>query len=92
VTNRFQLAGYQKLAQINVRRAVRTLSRGRIVVTDRLHAAVLGTLLGLPVIAMDNSYGKVSSIYNDYLGSLPAVMFAETATAVKAMIDAMGNR
>jgi len=37
------------------------LSRGEVVVTDRLHAHILCLLLGIPHVALDNSYGKLSS-------------------------------
>jgi len=36
-----------------------TLHTARVVVTDRLHGAILGLLAGRPVIAADNSYGKI---------------------------------
>ena len=35
-----------------------------IVVTDRLHVGICGYLLGKEVILIDNSYGKLSSVYN----------------------------
>ena len=36
-----------------------TLHTARVVVTDRLHGAIFGLLAGRPVIAADNSYGKI---------------------------------
>lgn len=56
--------------------AVRLLSRGRVVVTDRLHAAILGMLMGKPVIAIDNVNGKLSAAYRDFLGDASNVRFA----------------
>lgn len=35
------------------------LSRGRVVVTDRLHGAILAAQMGIPTVALDSSYGKV---------------------------------
>lgn len=60
----FQLAMLQvwdRLAWQRTKRGCDLLSRGRIVVTDRLHAHILSTLLGIPNIVLDNSYGKLSS-------------------------------
>ena len=37
------------------------LARGRICLTDRLHVHVLCTLMGIPHIVLDNSYGKIRS-------------------------------
>ena len=36
-----------------------TLHAARLVVTDRLHGAIFGLLAGRPVVAADNSYGKI---------------------------------
>jgi pyruvyl transferase EpsO len=50
---------YDPLARHRLRRGVTLLSRGRRVVTDRLHAHILSLLLGIPHCVLDNSYGKV---------------------------------
>lgn len=60
------VAGYRGQAALNAAQARRALSRGRILVTDRLHAAVLGALSGMPVPVGDNSSEKISAIYPDY--------------------------
>jgi pyruvyl transferase EpsO len=51
---------WDRLAWQRTNRGCELLSRGRIVVTDRLHAHILSTLLGIPNIVLDNSYGKLS--------------------------------
>ncbi|KAJ3063251.1 hypothetical protein HK102_008526, partial [Quaeritorhiza haematococci] len=38
------------------------LSRGRVVVTDRLHATILSTLMGKPHVYLENSYGKITHL------------------------------
>lgn len=68
------------MARINVQSARRILSIGRVVVTDRLHAAVLGALMKKPVVVLDNVYGKIAPIHRDYLGRMPQVTFVESAT------------
>jgi exopolysaccharide biosynthesis predicted pyruvyltransferase EpsI len=40
------------------------LSTGRVVVTDRLHAAILCDLLGIPCVRLDNTYGKVFGYFD----------------------------
>jgi pyruvyl transferase EpsO len=35
------------------------LSQGRVLVTNRLHATILATLMGMPVFYADNTYGKI---------------------------------
>ena len=69
-------ASFDELAAFNVRAASAILARGRIVVTDRLHAAVLAALLGIPVIALDNANRKISAAYDAYLHRLPHLRFA----------------
>ncbi|UOY00223.1 polysaccharide pyruvyl transferase family protein [Blastococcus sp. PRF04-17] len=64
------------MARANVFFARRVLGRGRVVITDRLHAMVLASLSGIPVIALDNSYGKVSAIYREYGHELSGTRFA----------------
>jgi exopolysaccharide biosynthesis predicted pyruvyltransferase EpsI len=51
---------YDQLAGLRIRRGVAVLSQGRRLVTDRLHGHIIGTLLGLPQIVLDNNYGKIS--------------------------------
>ena len=69
--------------------AVDILSTGRVVVTDRLHAAVFGILLGKPVVMVDNANKKLSRIHRDYLHRLPDVHLVddfEEAARVTASI------
>jgi pyruvyl transferase EpsO len=47
-----------------VRDGIRSVSKHKEVISDRLHAMLLGLLLKRRVLAMDNSYGKVS-VYAD---------------------------
>jgi pyruvyl transferase EpsO len=46
-------------ARRNLQRGMKLLSRGRVVVTDRLHAHILCTLMHVPHVVLDNSYGKI---------------------------------
>lgn len=49
-----------RLDAARLERGLATLGQGKIVVTDRLHAHILSTLLGKPHLVADNSYGKIS--------------------------------
>jgi exopolysaccharide biosynthesis predicted pyruvyltransferase EpsI len=57
---------HDSLAELRVQRGVDLLSRGRRLETDRLHAAVLGLQMGMPVTVRDNSYGKVHELFNTW--------------------------
>jgi pyruvyl transferase EpsO len=54
-------AAFERMATVRVERGLRLLSRGRRIVTDRLHGHILATLLGIPHTALDNEYGKLSA-------------------------------
>lgn len=49
-----------------LRRGCATLSEGRVVITDRLHAHILSLLLGIPSVIIDNSYGKLRNFYETW--------------------------
>lgn len=73
-----------------IRNAVEILSSGHIVVTDRLHAAIYATLLGKPVVMVDNANKKLSAIYRDYMNDIPETYFE--ADFVAALERAEGLR
>jgi pyruvyl transferase EpsO len=50
------------------RRGIRQISRGRAIVTDRLHVHICSLLLGRPHAVLDNSYGKVRRFMNAFSG------------------------
>lgn len=57
---------YERLARARVHRGVGLLSRGRGVVTDRLHAHILSLMAGIPHCVLDNNYGKVKAVYETW--------------------------
>lgn len=59
--NRYLEARYRLLAKRRVGRGVALLSRGRQIVTNRLHGHILSFLLDIPHCVLDNSYGKIST-------------------------------
>jgi len=58
---------------------IKLLSRHETVVTNRLHAILLGLLLGRKVRAWDNSYGKLSAYYDAWLSDIPGLTFYQEA-------------
>ncbi len=53
---------FEAMARLNVSSGTALLSAGRLVVTDRLHAHVMCSLMGVPHIALDNTYGKIAAV------------------------------
>jgi exopolysaccharide biosynthesis predicted pyruvyltransferase EpsI len=62
-------AKFDAAARERLRRGVRQLSRGRAVVTDRLHVHIISLLMGKPHAALDNSYGKVGRFMSAFSGT-----------------------
>ncbi len=75
-------AAFERLAHWRVARGLRLLSRGRMVLTDRLHAHILSLLLGKPHVVLDNTYGKIARFTASWTeggafvraGTLPAAL------------------
>lgn len=63
-----RLSGLDAAAHNRVRRGTRQLSRGRAIVTDRLHVHIVSLLLGRPHAVLDNSYGKVRRFMSAFSG------------------------
>jgi exopolysaccharide biosynthesis predicted pyruvyltransferase EpsI len=57
---------YDVLAAQRVRLACRIASRGKVVVTDRLHGHILRLLRGIPHLLLDNSYGKLRRFHGTW--------------------------
>lgn len=66
------------IARVNIAGAERLYRSTSYVVVDRLHAHILAVLLEVPHTALDNSYGKVSSIFDDYSGVFSTAHYADT--------------
>jgi exopolysaccharide biosynthesis predicted pyruvyltransferase EpsI len=58
---RIRLALYNRSALLTVAAAARLVGEGRVVVSDRLHAHVLCTMLAVPHVMLDSGYGKIRS-------------------------------
>ncbi len=58
--SRRRAAFFDRLAEQRIGRGLDLLSSARVIVTDRLHAHILATLLGIPHVVLDNSYGKIA--------------------------------
>ncbi len=51
--------------------SVQLFSRGKLVITDRLHASILATLMHKPVIYLDNMYGKIHNVRSTLSAMIP---------------------
>lgn len=63
--------------RLNVSMARALFRRADYLIADRLHAHILASLLGMSHVVLDNSYGKVRAIFDDYTGSFTTAQFAD---------------
>ncbi|WP_293780256.1 polysaccharide pyruvyl transferase family protein [uncultured Aeromicrobium sp.] len=83
------MAGYRAMAALNLRAGVRMFSKSSYVVTDRLHAHVLATLLGIPHVVLDNSYGKIGTVSEGKSREISIVSYADNADEAIERVKAL---
>ncbi|MCJ8054126.1 polysaccharide pyruvyl transferase family protein [Shinella curvata] len=74
-----------RVAMWKVHQAVAMLAEGRVVETDRLHAALLAMAMGRQVVLHDNSTGKVLSYCRTWRALLPEGALRQPALAPGGM-------
>ena len=76
---------FDRIAEQRLRRGCDLLSKGKVVITDRLHAHVLCSMMGIPHVALDNSYGKISAYRNTWgSGGSNCIMASSIDDAIEA--------
>ena len=51
------------------------INQAEVIITDRLHVAIAGLLLGKEVYMLDNTYGKLSAVYNHSMKQFKNIHF-----------------
>ncbi|MFI9487036.1 polysaccharide pyruvyl transferase family protein [Promicromonospora sp. NPDC052451] len=69
LANRPVAAALATINRAGIDAGVRLFAPARGAVVDRLHAHVMAALLGVEHVVLDNSYGKVRAVYDDYTGT-----------------------
>jgi exopolysaccharide biosynthesis predicted pyruvyltransferase EpsI len=65
---RIKDAKFGAAAKARLRRGIHQISRGRAIVTDRLHVHICSMLLGRPHAVLDNNYGKIERFLTAFSG------------------------
>ena len=68
----------EELSLARLERALRLLRRGRVIVTDALHAHILGLMLGIPTVITDTRYGKLRATFDTFTHAAPLAQWADT--------------
>jgi exopolysaccharide biosynthesis predicted pyruvyltransferase EpsI/GT2 family glycosyltransferase len=77
---------WDDLARERTLRGCRLLARGRAVITNRLHAHLLCTLLRIPHVVYDTVNGKISAYRDTWLADDPLVRFAASPDEAVAAV------
>lgn len=84
---------FEPLARYWTDRGKAILSRGEVVVTDRLHGHVLCLLMGIPHVVTDNRTGKVRAVWDADTHTSKVARWADSRTAALALaLDLAGAR
>lgn len=84
-----ELRYYDELASLRVERGLRLLSRGRVIITDRLHVHILSTLLGIPHVCLDNSYGKIGRLSEAFGTAWNRVRFVRSLSEARDAAESL---
>lgn len=79
-------------ARARMRRGIDLLSRGEVVMTDRLHGFIIATLLGRPTFVWDSLDGKISAFHRAWLPDEASVCFLDRADDVRDAIARYGQQ
>ncbi len=63
---------------LGVTHFLEAIDRADIIVSDRLHVSVAAAMLGKRIVMLDNSYGKLSGVYERSMSKLPGISFCRT--------------
>ncbi|WP_062292746.1 polysaccharide pyruvyl transferase family protein [Demequina phytophila] len=72
-------ARWERIAALRLRRGIRMLALGEVVVTDRLHAMLIALQMGRHVVAVDNANQKLSRYARTWLGGSGAALSFATS-------------
>lgn len=86
---RYGRPGFQLYARIRLRSGLAMLSRGRTVVTDRLHGMILSTLLERPAVVFDSLDGKVKAFHQTWLANLPGIRLVDDVADVARAVETL---
>jgi len=89
--NKALLGHYNRIVDMRIERGLRMLSQGRVVITDRLHAHILSTLLGLPQVVLDNHYGKIRGYIGAWTSDLGGLSLADNLDDAVVQARALVN-
>ena len=84
--NQMLLIVWNLLSKARQQRGVVLLSRGRIVISDRLHVHILCLLMNKPHLLIDNTYGKISNFYHSWTFTHSSVIYVKDINLLRKSV------
>ena len=78
-----------EFTRMGVRQFIDTINRFDVIITDRLHVSIAAAHLRKQVIMIDNSYGKLSGVFNQSLSHLPNCHLCTSGHEVSAAMQSL---
>ena len=84
-----QMRGYAGKAnrKVIIESKFKKIENSRFVITDRLHAMILATIMGVPCIVLANFNHKVESFYETWLDTLDYIMLIDSVDDIEKNIQ-----
>jgi pyruvyl transferase EpsO len=83
------LPAYDRFARWSVARGLDLLSRGQVVITDRLHGHILCVLAGIPHVVLRDRHGKIRAYWDAWTHAVPTARWASSPAAAAESARAM---
>ena len=84
--NQMLFVVWNLLSKVRLQRGVILLSRGRIVISDRLHVHILCILMNKPHLLIDNTYGKISNFYHSWTFTHSSVIYVKDINLLRKSV------
>jgi pyruvyl transferase EpsO len=72
--------------RINISGGSALYADARVAVVDRLHAHVMATLLGVDNVLLDNNYGKLGAVFDDYTHGFSNARYSQSIDHARAEV------
>jgi len=82
---------HNAVAWRRAQRGMDLLSKGNVVICDRLHVHILCVLMNIPHVALDNSYRKIHNFIEAWMEDCPLVRKATSIDEVKIELENLKN-
>lgn len=74
---------------LEIRRGLRVIGSGQVLITDRLHAHIAAVLAGRPNVVLDNSYGKNRAFFETWTHQVPFAWWADSLSEAEEIAHSL---